>query len=247
MATRIISITNRKGGVGKTTTAINLGAGLALLDYKICIVDLDSQANVSLSFGVDVDQSLYEVLVLGVSASSCLYPVRKNLEILPSTERLAEAKEILTGRRKREEILTQALKDLKDYDFIFLDCAPSLDILNINALVASNEVIVPISCDYLATEGARAHMNIIRELIEDGYRVKLSLILPTFFDQRNRKSHEIYDILKRHFGDAAAEPIRTNVRIAEAPSFKKTIFEYAPRSYGAIDYGKLVERVAKNS
>ena len=247
MPTRIVAIANRKGGVGKTTTAISVGAGLALLQYKVCIVDLDGQANVSLSFGVNVAQSLYEVLVLGVPASSCVYPVRENLDILPSTERLAEAKEILTGRRKREEILAKALRDLRGYDFVFLDCAPSLDILNINGLVASDEVIVPISCDYLAAEGARAHFATITDLIEEGYETGLTLIVPTFFDRRNRKSHEIYAILRRHFGNVVAAPIRTNVRIAEAPSFKQTIFEYAPRSYGALDYGRLVERVARRT
>ena len=248
MATcRIVAIANRKGGVAKTTTAINLGAGLALLNYKVCIVDLDCQANISLSLGVDVGRSLYEVLVYGVSASSCIYPVRENLDILPSIERLAEAKEILTGRRRREEILVKALGDLKGYDFILLDCAPSLDIININALVAADEVIIPISCDYLAAQGARAHLNTIRELVDEGYKVRLSLVVPTFFDQRNRKSHEVYSILKKHFGNVVTEPIRTNVRIAEAPSFHKTIFEHAPRSYGAIDYGKLVKRVASNS
>jgi chromosome partitioning protein len=245
MATRTIAIANRKGGVGKTTTAINLGAGLAMLHYKVCIVDLDSQANVSLSFGVDVGRSLYEVLVQGVAASSCLYLVRENLEILPSTEKLAEAKEILTSRRKREEILAKALRDLKGYDFIILDCAPSLDTLNLNALVASDEVIVPISCDYLAAEGARAHLSNVRELIAEGYELRLSLVVPTFFDQRNRKSHEISLLLKEHFGNIVTDPIRTNVKLAEAPSFRKTIFEYDPQSYGAMDYGKLVTRVAR--
>jgi len=241
----MIAIANRKGGVGKTTTAINLGAGLAHLGYKVCLVDLDSQGNIAVSFGVTPNISLYEVLVNKTPASSCIYNVRPNLDILPTTERLAEAKEILTGRRKREEILSRALRDLKGYDFIFLDCAPSLDILNINALVAATEVIIPISCDYLAAEGARAHLNTIRELMEEGYEVGILLILPTFFDQRTRKSHEVVAILKRHFGDLVADPIRTNVRIAEAPSFKKTIFEYSPKSYGAQDYAKLVERVAK--
>lgn len=245
MAIRIIAIANRKGGVGKTTTTINLGAGLAHLGYNVCIVDLDSQGNIAISFGVTPTISLYEVLVNNTPASSCLYNVRPNLDILPATERLAEAKEILTARRRREEILTKALQDLKGYDFICLDCAPSLDLLNINALVAAPEVIIPISCDYLATEGARAHLNTIRDLGEEGYEVGILLIVPTFFDQRNRKSHEIVAMLKRHFGNLVADPIRTNVRLAEAPSFKQTIFEYSPQSRGAQDYAKLVERVAR--
>ena len=228
--------------IGKTTTAINLGSGLALSGYNVLLIDLDAQGNCAISLGVPFRRSLYHVLVDHASPRDCTVEARENLHLLPADKSLAEAKEILTGRRFREEALARAMNGVSDYDFIFLDCAPSLDILNVNALIYATEILVPISVDYLATVGARAHLESVEEIRNIGYDVHVSLILPTFYDGRTRKSKEILDILKRHFGKALADPIRVNVRLAEAPSFHQTIWEYDPRSRGAQDYQKLVER-----
>lgn len=229
--------------VGKTTTAVNLGAGLARRGYKVLLVDLDAQGNCAIYLGASYTFTLYHVLVEHAPPEDCIVPSRDNLDLLAADKQLASAKEILTGRRFREETLTRTMQGpVEDYDFIFLDCAPSLDILNVNALIYAPEVLIPVSVDYLATVGARAHLESVEEIREAGYDTQVSMILPTFFDARTRKSQEVVDILTKHFGRAVADPIRINVRLAEAPGYHQTIWEYDPKSRGAEDYEKLVGR-----
>jgi chromosome partitioning protein len=245
VGTRIIAIANQKGGVGKTTTVVNLGAGLAAAGFNTLAVDLDAQGQIGKYFQLQPERTVFDVLVRGVPADSAIYKVRDKLSVLPAGKDLAEAKEILTSRRRREELLLTALRPVaRDYDFILLDCAPSLDVLNINALVAADEVILPVSCDYLALDGAREHLETVVEMQHEGYELGVRAILPTFFDARDRKSRNAVDLLKSHYNGVVAEPIRKNVRVSEAAGHHKTIYEYAPQSIGAQDYARFTDRVA---
>ncbi len=245
LATRIIAIANQKGGVGKTTTVVNLGAGLAAAGFRTLAIDLDAQGQISKYFNLEPERTVFDVLVRGIPAESAIYQVRPLLSVLPASKNLAEAKEILTARRKREELLKDALKPvLHDYDFILLDCAPSLDVLNINALVAADEVILPVSCDYLALDGAREHLATVREMQREGYGLGVRAILPTFFDSRDRKSRQAVSMLTEHYSGTVAMPIRKNVRVSEAAGHHKTIFEYAPQSIGALDYARFTDHIA---
>lgn len=242
---RIIAIANQKGGVGKTTTVVNVGAGLAAAGYNTLAVDLDAQGQVGKYFQLQPERTIFDVLVRGLPAEAAIYPVRERLWVLPAGKDLAEAKEILTSRRRREELLAQALKPIaRQYDFILLDCAPSLDVLNINALVAANELVLPVSCDYLALDGAREHLATVLEMQQEGYDIGVRAILPTFYDARDRKSRQAVELLRSHYNGSVAEPIRKNVRVSEAAGHHKTIFEYAPQSIGAQDYARFTDRVA---
>ena len=189
MATRTIAIANQKGGVGKTTTVVNLGAGLAAAGFNTLLVDLDAQGQVSKYFSLEPERTVFDVLVRGLPAEAAIYQVRPRLAVLPAAKNLAEAKEILTSRRRREELLLSALKPVaREYDFVLLDCAPSLDVLNINALIAATEVILPVSCDYLALDGAREHLATVEEMQREGYGLGVRAILPTFL--RSARSQE---------------------------------------------------------
>jgi len=242
---RTIAIINQKGGTGKTTSALNLAAGLALRGAKVLLVDMDPQGNLGIWFGVSPKKSLYHLLVEEqTSWHECLHQVRNNLDLLPSTKTAAQAEIILTGQPSRERVLKRRLSDLRGYDYVILDCAPSLNLLNQNAMMFADEAFLPVSMDYLALVGVRQileNLKMVREILE--HQIEVSLVIPTFFDVRNRKSHEILEGLQKHFADKVTAPIRANVRLAEAASFHKTIFEYAPNSYGAQDYWRLVERV----
>ena len=245
LATRIIAIANQKGGVGKTTTVVNLGAGLAAAGYNTLAIDLDAQGQIAKYFSLEPERTVFDVLVRGLPAEAAIYQVRPRLAVLPSAKNLAEAKEILSARRRREELLLTALKPIaRDYDFILLDCAPSLDVLNINALVAADEVILPVSCDYLALDGAREHLATVEEMQREGYALGVRAILPTFYDSRDRKSKQAITVLSQYYDGIVAEPIRKNVRVSEAAGHHKTIYEYAPQSIGAADYARLTDRVA---
>ena len=246
MQTRIIAVANQKGGVGKTTTVVNLGAGLAAAGYETLAVDLDAQGQVGKYFSLAPERTVFDVLVRNLPVEAAIYRVRPRLSVLPAGKNLAEAKEILTGRRRREELLLQALKPVaQEYDFILLDCAPSLDVLNINALVAAGEVILPVSCDYLALDGAREHLATVVEMQQEGYDLGVRAILPTFYDGRDRKSKQAVAMLREHYNGVVADPIRKNVRVSEAAGHHKTIYEYAPQSIGAEDYARLTDRVAR--
>lgn len=242
---RKIAIINQKGGTGKTTSALNLAAGLALRGAKVLLIDMDPQGNLGIWFGVNPKKSLYHLLVdEQTSWNDCVMQVRENLSLLPSTKTAAQAEIILTGQPSRERVLKRRLSSLKGYDYVILDCAPSLNLLNQNAMMFAADAFLPVSMDYLALVGVRQileNLKMVREILE--HEIEVSLVIPTFFDVRNRKSHEILESLHKHFADKVTAPIRANVRLAEAASFHKTIFEYAPTSYGARDYWKLVERV----
>lgn len=244
---RRIAVFNHKGGTGKTTTAVNLAAGLAERGLKVLLVDVDGQGNVGASLGIRGEQTLYHVLVTGAPADAAAVPVRKNLDVLTSNELLAAAELYLAERQNRHRIMRERLGDrVRGYDVVVLDCAPALSLMNQNALVYADSVVVPVSCDYLSLVGVRQVLRTlknVRTLLK--HRVQLLGVLPTFFDVRNKISRESVDALTEHFGERCLPPIRVNTKLREAPSAKQTIFEYAPDSHGALDYQALVERIVR--
>jgi len=235
-----ISIVNFKGGTGKTTTAVNLSYALSLKDYKVLIIDCDTQGTIANWFGViNPKNTLYELLTDRVKLKNCVYRARNNLDIIASNKFLARIELILAKEKDIERAFKKKLKDLKGYDFVFLDCPPSLSIINLNALEYAEEIFLPVSMDYLALRGVKQVIELLPE------NIKLTKIIPTFYDKRTRKSKEILEDLKTFFKDKVTKPIRVNVRLSECSSFHKTIFEYDPGSRGAIDYKGLAEEIIK--
>jgi chromosome partitioning protein len=246
---RRIAILNQKGGTGKTTTAVNLAAGLAEREQQALLVDSDAQGNVGVSLGVAGEKSLYHVLVESAEPTEVAVPVRSHLDVITSDATLAAA-EIWLARQnsdQRSRVLTKRLNLMqisRRYDFIIIDCGPSLNLLNQNALSYVDEVIIPVTCDYLALVGVKQVLRTIKDVERHlGHAVRVSAVLPTFYDGRTRLAREVLETLQGHFKTKCLEPIRLNTRLAEAPSHKKTIFEYAPTSHGAADYNRVVDWV----
>ncbi|MFH1846794.1 MAG: ParA family protein [Candidatus Omnitrophota bacterium] len=250
----IICIANRKGGCGKTTTAINLSAALANKGFKVLLIDIDSQSHASLGVGINVDNidySIYEVMVKNVDME---YAVRstykKNLDIVPATPLLSGAQLEIADLLGREGILRNAIYKMintseKEYDYIVIDCSPSLNLLTINGLVASKHVLVPIQTHYFALEGMRelfSTISIVKGRLNSN--LKILGILPTLYDGRTKMNKDIYLQLKEYFPDKVFKAaIRVNITLAEASAHKKSIFDYAPDSNGAKDYAALTEEI----
>jgi chromosome partitioning protein len=246
---RRIAILNQKGGTGKTTTAVSLAAGLAERENDVLLIDTDAQGNVGVSLGVAGEKSLYHVLVEGLEPTEAAVPVRGKLDVITSDATLAAA-EIWLARQSvddRSKMLTKRLSLMqvsRRYDHIIIDCGPSLNLLNQNALSYVDEVIIPVTCDYLALVGVKQVLRTIKDVERHlGHAVRVSAVLPTFYDGRTRLAREVLETLQGHFKHKCLEPIRLNTRLAEAPSHKKTIFEYAPASHGAHDYNRVCDWV----
>jgi len=236
---RKIAILNFKGGTGKTTTAVNLSYALSLKNYKILIIDCDPQGAIGSWLGLNPENTLYNLLTDKARLEDCIYPARSKLDIIASNKYLARIEFKLTKEKEIEKAFSKRLKTLKGYDFIFLDCPPSFSILNLNALEYAEEIFLPVSMDYLALRGVKQVIDLLPK------NIKLTKIIPTFYDQRTRKSKEILEDLKKFFKNKVTKPIRINVRLSECSSFHKTIFEYDPKSRGSIDYKSLAEEIIK--
>jgi len=238
---RKIAIITSKGGTGKTTTAINLGHGLALCGKRVLIIDCDAQRNVAITFDVRGKRTLCDLLQFG---HVDVLQVRENLFIVDSGGRdLAEIEMVLASKNSRERRLELALKNLRGCDVVICDCSPTINLININAITYADEVIVPVSMDYLAQAGARQTLQIVEEINEysASYTGVMGL-LPTFYDARTKLSREVLETLRDRFGQNVFESvIRVNTSLREAPSFNQTIFEYSPMSRGAFDYYQLTE------
>ncbi len=240
-----IAILNQKGGTGKTTTTVSLGAGLARAGYKVLIIDVDSQGHVGISLGASGDKSLYHLMIERRPLSECVVAARPNLDILPGDNTLASAEIFLARQNEgRDKVLRQVLHDNRDYDFILLDCGPSLSLLNMNALTFADHLIVPVSCDFLSLIGVKQVMKTLKNVNQVLlHPITILGILPTFYDMRNNISDESIKTLKGYFHDKVMPPIRVNTRLKEAPRHSQSIFEYGPNSRGARDYERLVDWV----
>ena len=249
---KIISIANQKGGVGKTTTTINLSAALAETGKKILVIDIDPQGNTSSGFGVDknhIEDTIYE-LILGYSAINevILRNVVDNIDVMPSNVNLAGAEIELIGREQKESILQKELDFVRDdYDYIFIDCPPSLNILTVNAMVASDTVLVPIQCEFYALEGLSQlihTINLVRERINN--RLDIEGIVFTMYDARTNLSQQVVENVKDNVSQRIYETvIPRNIRLAEAPSYGEPITTYDTKSTGAEAYRRLAAELLK--
>lgn len=243
-AARRIAVFNHKGGTGKTTTSINVAAGLAEKGLRVLLVDVDPQGNVGVSLGVRGETSLYHVLVLGADPGEVAVPVRANLDVITSNETLAAAELYLAARPNRDRVLRDRMVGTSAYDVVVLDCSPSLSLLNQNALCYADSVLIPVSCDYLALVGVKQCVRTLRNVHEHlKHPVYVMGVVPTFYDARHKLGREVTETLKAKFGELCFPPVRANMKLREAPAAKQSIFEYAPDSHGAEDYATLVDRV----
>jgi chromosome partitioning protein len=242
---RKICIINQKGGVGKTTTTINLAYGLANKKRRVLIVDLDAQGNISSSLNIKGEKSVYDIVVKNANPKNCIVNVTKNLDIISSDSSLAEAEMVMAGKQQRETILKRKLDDLEDdYDYILLDCPPSLSLLNQNALLFAEEAFVPVATDHLSFLGLKQMSREIEQLNElFDHDLQIGAVIPTMFDKRRKSSRAILDKLNTEFNGVVMPFIRTNCKLAEAPAKGKSIYEYAKNSNGARDYTELVQAV----
>ncbi|MDH8700705.1 chromosome partitioning protein [Dysgonomonadaceae bacterium PH5-43] len=251
---KIIALANQKGGVGKTTTTINLAASLAALDKKILIVDADPQANASSGLGIDlrqVENSIYECIVNGVDPYEAITETEvPNLSLIPSHIDLVGAEIEMLNFDKRENVLKELLNKLKDdYDFIFIDCSPSLGLITVNALTAADSVIIPVQCEYFALEGISKLLNTIK-IIKSKLNPSLEIegFLLTMYDSRLRLANQIYEEVKRHFGDMVfSTVIQRNVKLCEAPSYGQPVLLYDPDSRGSLNHIQLAKEIIEKN
>ena len=254
MSARVIAIVNQKGGVGKTTTAVNLGAALAELDLRVLLIDLDPQRNATSTLGkASTRQGIYQALLDDVPASSLIITTSAGVDLLPATTELAGAEVELVPQMAREYRLRRLMEPLlPGYDFILIDCPPSLGLLTVNALSASKEVLVPVQCEYLSLEGL-SQLTQTLELVRRNLNPDLLLrgLLLTMYDSRTNLSQQVSAEVRDHFPQTFATVIPRSVRISEAPSFGKTILSYQSSSTGARAYralaGELLGKKASNT
>mgnify|MGYP006284269871 CR=1 FL=1 len=247
---KIIAIANQKGGVGKTTTAVNLAASLGVLEKSVLLVDVDPQANATSGLGIDVDEvtnSSYQLLEHTIPAKALIVGTDSpNLDLIPAHIDLVAIEIELVEQENREYMLKQALKGLSDsYDYIILDCAPSLGLLTLNALTAADSVIIPIQCEYFALEGLGKLLNTIKS-VQKIHNPDLNIegLLLTMYDSRLRLSNQVIDEVKKHFAEMVFDTIiQRNVRLSEAPSYGESIIKYDATSRGANNYLSLAEEL----
>jgi chromosome partitioning protein len=249
---RNIAIAMAKGGVGKTTTAVNLAHGLARAGQRVLLVDCDTQAQTTTFLGVSPPHGLYEFITghdgngRKILKKEAIHPARKNLWVLAGGIKLVELKNWLgeQPRDQRHAILLQSLKPgNQGLDYLIFDCAPGWDVLSVNILMAANEVLCPVALQGPALEGLKTFFGYLVSVQQLNKSLRLKYILPTMFDRRTRQSHEIYNRLRRLFRKQICDPIYHNVRLCEAPVAGQSIFEFADSASGAQDYRKLAERL----
>ncbi len=251
---KIIALANQKGGVGKTTTAINLAASLAVLEYKVLVVDADPQANATSGLGIDLNEvevGIYECIVDGVDPSKAIEKTEiEGLHIIPSHIDLVGAEIEMLNMDNREYIMKKVISKVSnDYDFVIIDCSPSLGLITVNALTAANSVIIPVQCEYFALEGLGKLLNTIK-IIQSRLNTELEIegFLLTMYDSRLRLSNQVVEEVQLHFQDMVFKTLITrNIRLSEAPSYGKAVIEHDASSKGAINYLNLAREVLEKN
>ena len=250
---KIIAIANQKGGVGKTTTTVNLAAALGVLEKKVLLIDADPQANASSGLGIiieDVEYGTYQLLEHAITAKEAIVETNSpNVSLIPAHIDLVAIEIELVDKENREFMLKQSLAEIKDdFDYILIDCAPSLGLITLNALVAADSVIIPIQCEYFALEGLGKLLNTIKS-IQNIHNAELDIegLLLTMYDSRLRLSNQVVEEVKKHFQDMVFKTIiQRNVRLSEAPSYGESIIAYDATSRGAVNYINLAHEILKN-
>lgn len=251
---KIISLANQKGGVGKTTTTINLAASLAVLEQKVLVIDADPQANATSGLGFDVNNvqaSIYECIVNEIEADKAILKSEiENLDLIPSHIDLVGAEIEMLNLPNREKVMKSALENLKDdYDFILIDCSPSLGLITVNALTASDSIIIPVQCEYFALEGLGKLLNTIK-IIQSRLNPELEIegFLLTMFDGRLNLSNQVYEEVKHHFQEMVFDTvIQRNIKLSEAPSYGKPVVLYDASSKGAINHMNLAREILQRN
>ena len=248
---RVLAVANQKGGVGKTTTSVNLGAALAELGFRVLVIDLDPQGNATTGLGIDArnfELSMYDVLMRDSSLEDCVEPTSmKNLFVAPATIALAGAEIELVPAFSRELKLKRAIESvIDDFDFVLIDCPPSLGLITVNALAAADEVLVPIQCEYYALEGLSQLMRNVHLVASNlNPRLDISTIVLTMYDARTKLADQVATEVREHFGNKVCRiVIPRTVRLSEAPSFGQPITAFDPASRGAIAYRELAKEVS---
>ncbi len=251
---KIIAIANQKGGVGKTTTSVNLAASLGVLEKKVLLIDADPQANASSGLGIDVDAveiGSYQVIEHTKPAKDAIVSTNApNVDIIPAHIDLVAIEIELVDKEEREYMLKKAISDLKsEYDYIIIDCAPSLGLLTLNALTAADSVIIPIQCEYFALEGLGKLLNTIKSVQKiHNEALDIEGLLLTMFDSRLRLSNQVVEEVQKHFSDMVFDTIiQRNVRLGEAPSYGESIINYDVSSKGAANYLSLAKELIKKN
>ncbi|MEN8702816.1 MAG: AAA family ATPase [Polaribacter sp.] len=251
---KIIAIANQKGGVGKTTTSVNLAASLGVLEKKVLLIDADPQANASSGLGIELENvefGTYQVLEHTISAKDAIVTTNSpNVDIIPAHIDLVAIEIELVDKQEREYMLKKTLEKIKnDYDFIIIDCAPSLGLITLNSLVAADSVIIPIQCEYFALEGLGKLLNTIKS-VQKIHNPDLDIegLLLTMFDSRLRLSNQVVDEVRKHFSSMVFNTIiRRNTRLGEAPSYGESIIAYDATSKGAVNYLNLAQELLKKN
>jgi len=247
---KIIAIANQKGGVGKTTTTVNLAASLGVLEKRVLLIDADPQANATSGLGIDVDSvefGTYQVLEHTISAKETIIKTESpNVDLIPAHIDLVAIEIELVDKQEREYMLKKALKEIKDdYDYILIDCAPSLGLITLNSLVAADSVVIPIQCEYFALEGLGKLLNTIKSVQKiHNQELDIEGLLLTMFDSRLRLSNQVVEEVKKHFSSMVFETIvHRNIRLSEAPSYGESIISYDATSKGAVNYLNLANEI----
>lgn len=250
---KIIAIANQKGGVGKTTTTVNLAASLGVLEKKVLLIDADPQANATSGLGIDVDsveKGTYQLLEHTLGVNDVIVPTDSpNVDLIPAHIDLVAIEIELVDKDNREYMMKEALRELDRYDFVLIDCAPSLGLLTLNALTAADSVMIPIQCEYFALEGLGKLLNTVKSVQKiHNNDLDIEGMLLTMYDSRLRLSNQVVEEVKKHFADMVFDTIiQRNVRLSEAPSYGESIIKYDASSKGATNYLNLANEILKKN